>query len=123
MDNGGKESREQAVLIVEDDWLIAMDLVDEVEAAGYRVIGPAHRVSNALPLVGNADVAILDVNLKNETSYPVAEALAELGIPFVFLTGYEHDQLVPEFRNAPLLNKPLQLHEFRSTLRRIMPAT
>lgn len=112
----------RAVLIVEDDWLIAQDLSEEVEEAGYDVLGPAHTVPQALALLqdGNPDGAILDVNLRGETSYQIAKVLAERRIPFVFLTGYASDQLRSGFRDALLLNKPVLVPELRTTLRQIM---
>ncbi len=94
-------ARKAIVLIVEDEWLVAIDLAEEVTGDGYEVLGPAHTVSEALDLIKDADVdaALLDVNLRNETSYPVAEALAERGVPFSFLSGYAENQLEAGFQD------------------------
>jgi DNA-binding response OmpR family regulator len=121
-DNEGARSP-PAVLIVEDEWLIALDLVDEVVAAGYEVVGPAHSVSTALDLLASrgADGALLDVNLKSETSYPIAAVLIARSIPFMFLTGYASGQLRPEFHEVPLLNKPVKGHELRLRLGQMLP--
>lgn len=110
------------ILIVEDEWLIATDLVDAVESIGYRVLGPAHTVSAALELLDEAsvDAGLLDVNLRGETSYPVADALAEKGLPFAFLSGYTSDQLRPGFQDCPLLSKPLNADALRDRLSQML---
>jgi CheY-like chemotaxis protein len=81
------------ILIVEDEYLIAMDLADRLGDLGAEVIGPAGSVAEALAVVaaeGNRiDGAVLDVNLRNERVYPVADALAAQGIRFVFASGYD----------------------------------
>jgi len=70
--------------------MIAFALEDMVSELGYEVVGPAHRLRDALDLAaaGGMDGAILDVNLNEQTSYPIAEVLQALGIPFLFATGY-----------------------------------
>ncbi|TGT57223.1 response regulator, partial [Mesorhizobium sp. M2E.F.Ca.ET.166.01.1.1] len=77
------------VLVVEDTFLVALDLSDQLTESGCEVIGPAASVEQALKqLDGIAlDGAVLDVNLQGERSFPIAELLASRGIPFVFLTG------------------------------------
>jgi CheY-like chemotaxis protein len=79
------------VLVLEDEPLIAMVLVDTLEEAGCKIVGPAYDSAQALKLIsdGNIDVAVLDVNLgSGRTSAPVADTLKQSGIPFVFATGY-----------------------------------
>ncbi|WP_323768737.1 response regulator [Marinovum sp.] len=114
-----------AVLIVDDEFLLAYDLTEEVEAAGYGVVGPAHSVASALDLIEaeRTDCAILDVNLGKETSYPIAEELAARGIPFTFITGYEIRQLDASFREAPLLCKPVQTHALHAKLQEMLSGT
>lgn len=111
-----------SVLIAEDEWLVAQDLAEEVKAAGCNVIGPAHSVSAALALLEKsaADGALLDVNLRRETSYPVAEHLTMLGVPFAFLSGYAANQLRPDFSTMPLLSKPISVHALRTCLAQMM---
>jgi CheY-like chemotaxis protein len=78
------------ILLVEDEPMIAFALEDMVLELGYEVVGPAHRLSEALALVASAkfDAAVLDVNLNEEPSFPVADLLRKRGIPFLFATGY-----------------------------------
>lgn len=83
-------SRRRRILLVEDEPIIAFALEDLVDELGFEVIGPAYRLSEALALADavGLDAAILDVNLNEERSYPVADLLASRGIPFLFATGY-----------------------------------
>lgn len=78
------------ILLVEDEPMIAFALEDMVIELGHEVVGPAFRLSDALALAGSEriDAAVLDVNLNEQTSYPVADLLRERGIPFLFATGY-----------------------------------
>ncbi|WP_033919855.1 response regulator [Sphingomonas sp. 37zxx] len=100
----------QRVLIVEDEPLIAMMLEDFLDALDRDVAGTAETVQTALELVqaGSVDAAILDVNLRGgEKSWPVADALAAAGIPFVLATG--GDVLAEAHRDRPVLSKPFTM--------------
>jgi CheY-like chemotaxis protein len=96
------------VLVVEDEQLIGLMLADVLEELGSAVLGPAATVSEAIALVEREPVtaALLDLNLRGETVYPVADRLAAAGIPFVFITGYGHSQLVRRHAGVPVLTKP-----------------
>ena len=78
------------VLLVEDEPMIAFALEDMVIELGYEVVGPAFRLAEALDLAGREqfDAAVLDVNLNEQQSFPVADLLTSRGIPFLFATGY-----------------------------------
>ena len=108
-----------AVLIVEDQYLIADEMCALVERLGGTVIGPAARVSAALAVLAShrPDLALLDVNLDGERIYPVAEALREAGIPFVFMTGYDPWTIDSHFRDVPHLEKPVGLPALQGMLR------
>ena len=98
------------VLVVEDMFLVALDLSDQLTDSGCDVIGPASSVKQALAQIDGIELdgAVLDINLAGERSFPVAELLASRGIPFLFLTGYDSEAAVPdEFQNAPRLSKPV----------------
>jgi CheY-like chemotaxis protein len=83
------ELRDHSVLIVEDEFFTAIELEAIVRNAGAEVIGPALSAPEALLLIDNhkITVAILDVWLNQRNSLPVAQRLADLGIPFVFIPG------------------------------------
>ena len=90
---------------------------------GYDVVGPAPNVQAALKLVGaeKIDAAILDVNLGGETIEPVADALAAVGVPFVFTTGYTSASALPKnFKDRPTLNKPYQPEALHDAVARLL---
>ena len=78
------------VLIVEDEMLVALLIEDLLMDLGCSTLGPCGSVPVALDVVRTEafDLAILDVNLAGKKVYPVADALAERNIPFLFLSGY-----------------------------------
>jgi CheY-like chemotaxis protein len=98
------------VLVVEDEVLIGMLLEDMLSDLGYEIAATASRVEEAATLArdGQFDAAILDVNLNGQEVYPVADILAERGIPFVFATGYGEGGLPPHYQQRPTLQKPFQ---------------
>lgn len=78
------------ILIVEDEYFIAMQVKRWLLAAGAEVVGPVPSVEQALDLIeeDSLDAAVLDVNLgNNDTVYPVADKLSALGVPYLFATG------------------------------------
>jgi DNA-binding response OmpR family regulator len=99
------------VLVVEDTVLLADLIADELEEEGCQVVGPVGRLEQALALAGTEalDGALLDVNLAGERCFPIADRLAERGIPFVFLTGYSETIFPSAYREAPRLTKPFPL--------------
>lgn len=102
----------QRILIVEDEPLIAMMLEDFLDALDKQVAGTADCVSSALDLVagGGIDGAILDVNLRGgEQSWPVADALAAAGVPFLLATGGGGDSIADAHRDRPVLPKPFTM--------------
>lgn len=100
------------ILVVEDEPLIAMMIEDFLDILGKSLAGSADNVAAALALVdaGGIDAAILDVNLRGgEQSFPIADALAAKGIPFVFATGGSHDSVSDAYRDRPTLPKPFTM--------------
>ena len=79
----------KAVLIVEDEMLNALALQDMLSNLGCRVAGLAVDLSQGLDMATNGvfDIALLDIDLNGESSYPVAQALAAREVPFLFTTG------------------------------------
>ena len=98
-----------AVLIVEDNMIIAIDEETAMAAMGFSPIHLASSVASAMQIIarGQLSFAVLDVNLGVETSEPIAEELARVGVPFVFASGYDQglERLTKKF-HAPLLRKP-----------------
>ncbi len=100
----------RAILLVEDDYFIVKDLRRQFERDGATVIGPASNVPDALDLVRlspRIDAAVLDINLQGEMVFPVADALAERGVPFVFATGYDAAVIPPQHGAIRHCSKPI----------------
>lgn len=110
------------VLVVEDQYLVADDLCTMVERLGGRVLGPAARVVDAMATLQaeRPDLALLDVNLEGEMVYPLAAALQEDGIPFLFTTGYDAGVIDPRFNAAPHLAKPVGQVQLTEAVRRLL---
>jgi PAS domain S-box-containing protein len=108
------------VLVVEDEPLVAMEIAQVLDAAGFDVAGPVGSTSAALELLKRkgCDAAVLDINLGGETSEAVAVVLLESGMPFVTLSGYSREQHPPVFRSAPALMKPLRPELLAAELKR-----
>lgn len=106
------------VLVVEDEMLIGMLLEDMLTDMGHAVVGIVPRVNEALAAVQREEFhfAILDVHLNGQAVFPVADALAERGIPFVFATGYGERGLPEQYRNRPILQKPFAKDDLEKTL-------
>jgi DNA-binding response OmpR family regulator len=98
-----------AILVVEDEWLIAELIQETLQQAGYVVCGPVSNVEQAMQAIrsSNLSAAVLDVSLRMEKSFPVAEALAIRGVPFLFMTGYVSSDFPAELRSRPMLTKPV----------------
>ena len=112
-------SRGPLVLVVEDEFLIAMDLGRTLGRHGYRVLGPASTVGEALRLLEGAtpDAALLDVNLRGELVTPVAEELRARGVPFVLASAYDRAQLTAEvLAGAPNVGKPVNTRRLLAAL-------
>ena len=111
-------ARLSRVLIVEDEPLVAMELALELEDQGIITLGPATSCRQALDLLAAEapDAVLLDGNLNGEPVTPVAEALAQRGTPFAFVTGYSMEQFPAEFRDRPILSKPFTAADLRSIL-------
>ena len=98
--------------------LVAFLIEDYLTELGHSVVGPVTRLDRALDVARSEsfDCAILDINLSGQQSFPVAQLLAERGIPFIFASGYWKAGLVPEFVERPVLQKPFTLECLRVVL-------
>lgn len=109
----------KSILLVEDEFLLALQLEELLQAHGATVRGPYRRLEDALTAAqqGNFDFAILDINLGGTMVYPLADRLLALGVPFLFLTGYSQANLPEQFRGVTRLNKPCDPAQLISALR------
>jgi CheY-like chemotaxis protein len=114
------------VLVLEDETLVSMMVEDMLLDLGCEVVGPFAKLDQALAFLdgGGADIdaALLDVNLGGIRSFPMAEALAGKGVPFVFTTGYDESGLPDIWRGRPTLRKPFMMGEMAEALKKALPA-
>jgi DNA-binding response OmpR family regulator len=106
------------VLIVEDEYLLAQDLADYFQILGAEVLGPVGSVAEALELLESADVqgAVLDINLRGERVYPVADVLRLKRVPFVFASGYGGESEPDAYADIPRCIKPVDFAVLAKTL-------
>jgi two-component SAPR family response regulator len=98
------------ILIVEDMFLVADDLAEQLNGWSCHVVGPEARVKDALARIAESELdgALLDVNLGKEWSFDIAVELASRNVPFIFLTGYDRDTVFPgDLHSRPKLSKPV----------------
>lgn len=101
------------ILVVEDEYIMAADLKDELTDLGAEVLGPVPSLERAFELLdahaaqeAEPHAAILDVNLGGEMSFPLADALRERGVPFLFATGYDNPSIPENYCGVPRCKKP-----------------
>src|SRR6185312_2758234 len=115
-------------LVVEDEFLILLDIQGTLEAAGAKSVVTASRVQDALNTIIDSekagekfDAALLDLKLDRESSAPIAERLASVGVPFVFLTGAPTDvALAKQFGSAPIVGKPFDATTLLAALQKTL---
>ena len=121
MEPASSEGMPGDVLIVEDDPIIALGFEDTILGFGVKTVRIASSVARALEMIaGRApDFALLDVGLVREKSFAIAERLAALNIPFVFVTGYGADNIIPAaFADTPRLAKPCSPDALQAAMQR-----
>lgn len=108
------------ILIVEDEMMILLLMEDTLTEAGFECATAAN-VEQALALMKGESFhgATLDVNLNGDKSYPVADALAASGVPFLFVTGYGPHGLSERYRGSPILDKPFHCEKLVEMVSRL----
>ncbi len=102
--------RQRRILIVEDEYFISEEMVRDFEAEGAQVVGPFPSVEDGLEVVARnepIDGAVLDINLRGEMVFPLADALRTRGVRFVFSTGYERWSIPTTYQGVTLCEKPV----------------
>ena len=111
------------VLVVEDESLVAMLLETILEDMGCTPVGPASNIDEGEAMARDTvdlDAALLDVNVAGRQVFPVAAALKERGVPFVFSTGYGEGGLPDEWRGVTTIQKPFTEAAVRDALMKAM---
>jgi DNA-binding NtrC family response regulator len=104
-----KPSERPTVLVVEDEFIIALDLSETVRDLGFRVEGPFADKENAFIAIDRhmPDCAILDVKTADGDVYPLADALADAGVPIIFHSGHiAPDDIADRYPEARTCSKP-----------------
>ena len=106
------------IMVVEDELLVAMLIEDILADQGCIVVGPFRTVVEAASALRTAtfDAAVLDVNLRGEKIYPVAELLAARGTPFLLLSGYDQDAIPSDHPDWRACGKPFTPHALAAML-------
>lgn len=117
--------RHKKVLIVEDQYLIAADLSRALTKLGGTIVGPvaSTEAAQARMAESSIDFAFLDINLDEDTVFPLADDLERRGIPFVFATGHDASIVPERFKSKPRLEKPFTAQALLEVIRRLKPVT
>lgn len=110
------------ILVVEDEYLVAVAIESILVDAGYAVAGPMPTVQDALEFVAAepSHLALLDVNVAGHFVYPVADALSSRQVPFIFLSGCEGADLPPRFSHIPILIKPFSAEHLLQAIDQVL---
>ncbi len=106
------------ILIVEDEYYLADDLARALKAEGAEVVGPVGSLAEAADMVDRErfDCAILDMNLRGDMAFPIADRLDQAGIPFLIATGYNSASLPERFNGVRRVEKPFNPEEVTAAI-------
>lgn len=110
---------EICVLLLEDEFLIALDAEQILKDLGVQQVEIAATLTDAEVLAreGRFDVALLDVNVNGQMSFNLARSLRSRGVPVVFTTGYElKDSAIPDVDPDLCVSKPYTSERLRQVL-------
>ena len=117
-------AKAHTILVLDDEFMVALALADDLEAQGFAIAGPFCTVEEADAHVRSdrPDAAFLDINLGDgRNSYEFAARLKREGVPFCFLSGYSDLQVdIPELKGARLMGKPVRPEEAAETARELI---
>jgi DNA-binding response OmpR family regulator len=99
------------VLVIEDDYFIALELSTALRDSGAEVVGPARDVQSGLAAIRSEhlDCAVLDINLQGRLAFQIATELHSRGVPAIFATGYDGTMIPPALADMIRLEKPVDL--------------
>jgi CheY-like chemotaxis protein len=111
------------ILIVEDEFLLAWSLEEDLRSAGHSIVGPFAELARALEAARRErfDLAILDINLNGTMVYPLADELLARGVPFLFLSGYGAKHMPERLRASPRLSKPYDPATLMAEVQKLAP--
>jgi two-component sensor histidine kinase/CheY-like chemotaxis protein len=108
------------ILLIEDEALVGMMMTDTLNELGYSVVGPFTSIADSVSAATTETfhAAILDINVKGELVYTLADVLAARQVPLIFVTGYGSEVIEERFKGLPVLQKPVD----RGALKAILAA-
>ena len=113
----------ERILVAEDEFFIADDIRAALVGSGAEVLGPVPTCAEALAVMSREDRidgAVLDIHLGDGLAFPIADALAERGVPFIFATGYDEAIVPDRFRTVPRWEKPFDLSKVVDALQQVV---
>jgi CheY-like chemotaxis protein len=116
---GGGELERLSILVVEDEPVIAVEAACAIGGAGGTVVGPAYSLDQAFKAIAGTkiDGALLDINLRNQKVFTLADTLAERGVPLVFVTGEIWPVIPPRHAGRRIVGKPAHPSKLVAALR------
>jgi DNA-binding response OmpR family regulator len=110
-----------AILIIEDEYLVAEEIKFHLKRAGLPDVEHAATKTAGLAAIARNgwEAAVIDANLNGQGAVEIGAALTGRGIPFVIVTGYDREGLPVPLRNAAVIRKPFQPEELVETVRRL----
>lgn len=116
----------QRILVAEDELIVAFDLRDTFEEAGYEVEGPHAGISSAMLACQKSkpDLAILDIQLDDGIVYALAQKLVDENVPVIFHMGQDaRDEVARRFPGAATLTKPCPPADMLRTIHSVLADT
>jgi CheY-like chemotaxis protein len=109
------------ILVIEDEFLVALDMVAALEQMGYGSVKHAETENTAFQQLtdNDWDAVIADANLNGRSIERIGALLQTRKIPFVIVTGYDRENLPAIVRDAPMLTKPVSFENLARSVRRL----
>ena len=100
----------RCILVAEDQFLIATDIIQAFQECGFSIAGPVSSLEEAMALLDDsADLAgaVVDLRLRGDLAYPLIDRLLERGVPVVLSTGYDSSEIPERYLHLPCFEKPI----------------
>jgi DNA-binding response OmpR family regulator len=112
----------RSVLVVDDDFVLAMDARSTLEEAGATVVEPFGSADHALASLQehHPDIAVVDLNLGSGLSFDLVQALLDQGVSTLIVTGYDQRVVPPELAGLPYLQKPVETRQLLSSIKQLL---
>lgn len=109
------------LLVVEDQFFVAMEVNDLISNLGAEVVGPFARLNDALDAVQRREIdgGVLDVKLDSERSYPIVDILLARCRPVLLVTGGDTVDIPDKYRGLPYLPKPFEPARFQEMVQAV----